>query len=57
MISWGFPVSLELGLYTLALAIVSGITLGVIAALRRNGIIDYLAMTIAVLGFSIPNFV
>ncbi len=57
MISWGFPVSLELGLYTLALAIVSGITLGVIAALKRNGIIDYLAMTIAVLGISIPNFV
>ncbi|AIM17835.1 MULTISPECIES: ABC transporter permease [Neobacillus] len=53
----GFPVSFELGLYTLILAIISGITLGVLAALRHNGIIDYLAMTIAVLGISIPNFV
>lgn len=53
----GFPVSFELGLVTLIVAIISGITLGVIAALRHNGIIDYLAMTIAVLGISIPNFV
>lgn len=57
MISWGFPVSLELGIYTLIVAIICGIALGVIAALRHNGIIDYAAMTIAVLGISIPNFV
>lgn len=57
MLGRGFPVSFELGLYTLLLAIVSGITLGVIAALRHNGLIDYLAMTIAVMGISIPNFV
>ncbi|MDE3839003.1 peptide ABC transporter permease [Bacillus methanolicus] len=53
----GFPVSFELGMYTLIVATISGISLGVIAALRHNGIIDYLAMTIAVLGISIPNFV
>lgn len=53
----GFPVSFELGIVTLVLAIISGITLGVLAALRHNGLIDYLAMTIAVLGISVPNFV
>ncbi|MFO1446458.1 ABC transporter permease [Bacillus sp. Bva_UNVM-123] len=53
----GFPVSFELGIVTLIVAVISGITLGVIAALRHNGFIDYLAMTIAVLGISIPNFV
>ncbi|AIE60167.1 ABC transporter permease [Bacillus methanolicus] len=53
----GFPVSFELGMYTLIVATISGILLGVIAALRHNGIIDYLAMTIAVIGISIPNFV
>ncbi|WP_066308367.1 ABC transporter permease [Bacillus sp. FJAT-29814] len=57
MLGRGFPVSFELGLYTLLLAIVSGITLGVFAALRHNGLIDYLAMSIAVLGISVPNFV
>ncbi|KAB2329941.1 ABC transporter permease [Cytobacillus depressus] len=57
MLGRGFPVSFELGMVTLIVAILSGITLGTIAALRHNGIIDYLAMTIAVLGISIPNFV
>ncbi|RDI45470.1 ABC transporter permease [Falsibacillus pallidus] len=57
LIGRGFPVSFELGMDTLIVAIISGIILGVIAALRHNGIIDYLAMTIAVLGISIPNFV
>lgn len=53
----GFPVSFELGIYTILTAVVSGIILGVMAALRHNGIIDYFAMSVAVLGISIPNFV
>ncbi|WP_210608504.1 ABC transporter permease [Priestia flexa] len=53
----GFPVSFELGMVTLLVAVFSGISLGIVAALRRNGIVDYLAMTIAVIGISIPNFV
>lgn len=53
----GFPVSFELGMVTLIVAIFSGILLGIIAALKHNGIIDYLAMTIAVIGISVPNFV
>ncbi|MEW9110629.1 MAG: ABC transporter permease [Cytobacillus gottheilii] len=57
MLGRGFPISFELGIITLIVAVISGITLGVIAALRHNGFIDYLAMTIAVLGISIPNFV
>ncbi|MCP3741977.1 ABC transporter permease [Rossellomorea sp. BNER] len=57
MLGRGFPVSFELGMVTLMIATLSGIILGIIAALRHNGLIDYLAMTIAVLGISIPNFV
>jgi dipeptide transport system permease protein len=57
MLGRGFPVSFELGMVTLIVAIFSGILLGIIAALRHNCIIDYLAMTIAVLGISVPNFV
>ncbi|MDY0404575.1 ABC transporter permease [Virgibacillus sp. 179-BFC.A HS] len=53
----GFPISFELGMWTIIVAVISGIILGIIAALRHNGIVDYLAMTIAVLGISIPNFV
>ncbi|MDQ0270525.1 ABC transporter permease [Cytobacillus purgationiresistens] len=57
MLGRGFPVSFELGIVTLLVAVFSGITLGVIAALRHNGFLDYFAMSIAVLGISIPNFV
>lgn len=53
----GFPISAELGLWTITIALISGITLGVLAALKHNGIIDYIAMTLAVLGISIPNFI
>lgn len=57
MIGRGFPVSFELGMVSLIVAVISGITLGVIASLKHNGVIDYAAMTIAVIGISIPNFV
>ncbi|MGG3623065.1 ABC transporter permease [Bacillus gobiensis] len=57
LIGRGFPISFELGMLALLVAVVSGILLGVIAALKHNGFIDYLAMTFAVLGISIPNFV
>ncbi len=53
----GFPISFELGMVTIIVAVISGITLGIFAALRHNGIIDYLAMGLAVLGISIPNFI
>lgn len=53
----GFPISMELGLVTIITAVISGIILGIMAALKHNGIIDYAAMSFAVLGISIPNFV
>lgn len=52
-----FPVSFYLGAVALGFAVVSGIALGVLAALRHNGIIDYVAMIISVIGISIPNFI
>ncbi|AOV06422.1 ABC transporter permease [Sporosarcina ureilytica] len=57
LLARGFPISLELGLVTILVAIISGVILGTFAALRHNGIIDYLAMTFAVIGISVPNFV
>src|SRR5699024_12675581 len=53
----GFTISFELGIVTIVVAVISGVTLGVIAALRHNGVIDYMAMAFAVLGISIPNFI
>ncbi|MCP3030280.1 ABC transporter permease [Halobacillus sp. A1] len=57
LLSRGFPISAELGIWTILTAVISGIALGVFAALKHNGLIDYIAMTVAVLGISVPNFV
>ncbi|HZO28117.1 MAG TPA: ABC transporter permease [Chloroflexota bacterium] len=51
------PVSLHLGLMALTIAIVVGVTLGVLAATHRNGGFDYLCTFIAMIGVSVPNFV
>lgn len=51
------PVSLELGLTSLAVALICGITLGVIAAIKRNTWWDYLASSVAMTGICIPTFV
>ena len=53
----GFPTSLTIGLSALILATGLGVTLGVAAALRQNGGMDYAATAIAVLGVCIPTFV
>ncbi len=52
-----FPVSLKIGGFALLFALVSGITLGSIAAVRRNSWLDYLLMSTAMTGISLPNFV
>ena len=51
------PISAVLGLLALSAALVLGATLGALAAWRRNTWIDYLAMTAALIGISIPAFV
>jgi len=51
------PISLQLGTLTMILAIVVGTLLGTLAAIRQNGMVDYLSAGVAVLGSSVPNFV
>ena len=57
MLERGFPVSFELGITAIIIAVISGLALGITAALRRGGFLDYAAMSLAVLGISIPNFI
>lgn len=52
-----FPVSLELGCWSLLIALIFGITAGVIAAARANTPTDYIAMSLAMIGICIPIFV
>ena len=53
----GFPPSLKVGGTAILLAIVVGIALGTIAALRQNSAVDHAVMTTAMTGIAIPNFV
>lgn len=52
-----FPVSLRLGLQAVIFGLVIGLSLGIIAAFKRNTFMDYLVIFIAILGVSIPGFV
>lgn len=51
-----FPATLELGVTALFFATTLGIPLGVLAAVFRNSILDYLVMGISLIGFSMPIF-
>src|SRR5437867_3153143 len=51
-----FGTSIRLGIFAMTFAILIGIPLGIVAALKQNTIFDYAAMTFSNIGFSIPNF-
>ncbi|MGL6295086.1 MAG: oligopeptide ABC transporter permease OppB, partial [Plesiomonas sp.] len=57
LVSQAFPVSIEIGFYAFVLALILGVTAGVIAALRQNSMIDYGVMAFAMTGVVIPSFV
>lgn len=50
-------VSLTLGLAAVVVTIVVGMSLGVLAAIRQNTWVDYVASTASVVGYSVPSFV
>ena len=56
MIMTGLPVTFELAIYSILIALFLGIFSGVIAALKRNTIFDYLPMSIAMIGICVPTF-
>jgi oligopeptide transport system permease protein len=51
------PYSATIGLLAYVLALVFGLTFGIIAALKQNSLWDYGSMALAMLGLSVPNFV
>lgn len=57
LIADGLPVSARLGLAALVVSLVFGISLGIVAALRQNRFTDYGAMSLAMIGITLPTFV
>lgn len=55
-ISSRFPFTLELAVLSMCVALVVGTALGVLAALRRNSVLDLLISALAVFGVSMPVF-
>ncbi len=57
VIAQGFPVTLTYGFWSAFVAVVVGVSLGVVAALKQNTWLDYLAVGITIGAQVLPNFV
>lgn len=53
----GFPASAQLGLEAMAVAVLAGLIMGIIASIRHNRLPDYTVMFLAVVGLAVPSFV
>jgi peptide/nickel transport system permease protein len=51
-----FPATLELVITSLGLAVIVGVPLGIMSALHKDGVIDYVTRTVAFAGVSFPRF-
>ncbi|MDP9365185.1 MAG: ABC transporter permease [Chloroflexota bacterium] len=52
-----FPISLKIGLVGIVFAVLVGLPLGIISALRQNTWLDYLSLFTSTVGISVPTFV
>ncbi len=56
LIASGFPVTAELGIYALLIALLIGTSAGVLASLKPNTRQDYIPMSVAMIGICMPTF-
>ena len=56
LIAAKLPVTIQLALMAIFFAFVIGIPMGILAAVKKNTVLDYLASFVALSGLSIPNF-
>ena len=52
-----FPVTAQLGIQALLLALAISLPLGVVSAIKQNSPVDYLSLFFATVGYTIPSFV
>ena len=52
-----FPISLQLGVVAMLMALGAGLGLGLVGAMRHNSALDYLSSFVAIVGVSTPNYV
>jgi len=51
------PISIQLGFLAFSVAVLIGMPLGILAALKQNSWVDYTSMTMAIFGVSVPVIV
>ncbi|MEA2776883.1 MAG: peptide/nickel transport system permease protein [Acetobacteraceae bacterium] len=56
LIAQKLPVTAQLGAMAFVIAVLIGVPAGVVAAVKRNGPLDYVANAIGLAGLSMPNF-
>jgi peptide/nickel transport system permease protein len=56
LVAQKLPITLQLAAYSLLVALLIAVPVGVLAAVRRNTAWDYLASSVSLCGLSIPNF-
>ena len=56
LIAAGIPATAELALYAMLVALIIGVSAGVVAAMRPNSLQDYVPMSAAMLGICMPSF-
>lgn len=56
MITIGLPITFELGMYAIFIALTIGISAGLLAAIRPNSAQDYIPMSISMVGICLPTF-
>tara|TARA_B100000787_G_scaffold159221_1_gene137170 strand:+ start:1390 stop:2310 length:921 start_codon:yes stop_codon:yes gene_type:complete len=56
MIGVGLPITFELAFYAILIALIVGVLAGVLAALKRNTLLDFIPMAIAMIGICVPTF-
>src|SRR5258706_5744274 len=57
IIKTGLPVSVTLGVFALLIALLVGVAVGTLAAVRRCGLTDWSSLSITMIGISLPSFV
>ncbi len=57
IISNNLPITMQLGLQAITVALFGGLSLGIIAALYHNKLFDYIAVVVAIIGVSVPSFI
>ena len=57
IIAQGFPVTLKYGTWSFLIAVLFGVSLGVVAAIKQNTFLDYFAVGFSISAQVLPNFV